>query len=87
MNEWKCRLKKLWRNTNGNRIGDKKINGIIILDACHSGINARNVFSPLVIDKMNDTGCITLASCSENQESKPYPEQELGVFTYYLQSV
>lgn len=63
---------------------DKKINGIIILDACHSGINARNVFSSLVMDKMNDTGCITLASCSENQESNPYPEQEQGVFTYYL---
>ena len=63
---------------------DKKINGIIILDACHSGIHARNVFSPLVMDKMNDTGCITLASCSENQESNPYPEQEQGVFTYYL---
>lgn len=63
---------------------DKKINGIIILDACHSGINARNVFSSLVMDKMNDTGCITLASCSDNQESNPYPEQEQGVFTYYL---
>lgn len=41
--------------------------------------------APLVVmDKMNDTGCITLASCSENQESNPYPEQEQGVFTYYL---
>ncbi|MGN8945247.1 caspase family protein [Bariatricus sp. HCP28S3_E4] len=61
-----------------------KVNGIIILDACHSGINARNTFTPLVMDKMNDTGCITLASCSENQESNPYPEQGQGVFTYYL---
>lgn len=33
-----CEINKLLR--------DKKINGIIILDACHSGINARNVFSP-----------------------------------------
>lgn len=63
---------------------NQKINGVIILDACHSGINARNGFIPLVIDEMNDTGCITFASCSENQESNPYPEQEQGVFTYYL---
>lgn len=63
---------------------NQKVNGIIILDACHSGINARNTFTPLDIDKMNDTGCITLASCSANQESNPYPEQGQGVFTYYL---
>ena len=70
------KINKLLRN--------KKINGIIILDACHSGINARNAFNPLVIDKINDTGCITLASCSENQESNTYTEQEQGVFTYFL---
>lgn len=61
-----------------------KVNGIIILDACHSGINARNTFSPLFLETINDTGCITLASCSENQESNPYPERGHGVFTYYL---
>lgn len=71
-------------STINKMLRNQKVNGVIILDACHSGINARNAFTPLVIDKMNDTGCITLASCSENQESNPYPEQEQGVFTYYL---
>ena len=61
-----------------------KINGYLILDACHSGILARNAFSESVINSISDTGCITLASCSENEESNPYPEKQQGVFTYYL---
>lgn len=63
---------------------DSKISGTIILDACHSGINARNIFAPLHIEQIQDTGCITLAACSENQESNPYPDKEQGVFTYFL---
>lgn len=62
-----------------------KITGIIILDACHSGISARSIFSPLYAESIKrDMGCITLASCSENQESYPYSEKEQGVFTYFL---
>ncbi|MDD3138013.1 MAG: caspase family protein, partial [Lachnospiraceae bacterium] len=61
-----------------------RINGYLILDACHSGILARNAFNSSVIDIISDTGCITLASCSENEESHPYPEMEQGVFTYFL---
>lgn len=61
-----------------------RINGYLILDACHSGILARNAFNASVINVISDTGCITLASCSENEESNPYPEMEQGVFTYFL---
>lgn len=61
-----------------------RINGFLILDACHSGILARNAFNSSVADIISDTGCVTLASCSENEESYPYPEKEQGVFTYYF---
>lgn len=61
-----------------------RINGFLILDACHSGILARNAFNTSVVDIISDTGCVTLASCSENEESYPYPEKEQGVFTYYF---
>ena len=61
-----------------------KIEGFLILDACHSGIMARTAFDPYVANTIPDTGCITLASCSENEESNPYKEEEQGVFTYYL---
>ena len=56
----------------------------MILDACHSGVLARNAFTSSVSDIISDTGCITLASCSANEESHPYQEMEQGVFTYYL---
>lgn len=56
----------------------------IILDACHSGIQARNAFHPYVTNVIPDTGCVTLASCSENEESHPFPEKKQGVFTYYF---
>lgn len=60
------------------------INGYLILDACHSEILARNALNPLFVNKMADTGCVTLASCSENEESNPYPEVGQGAFTYFL---
>lgn len=63
---------------------NKNINGFLIIDACHSGILARNAFNSTVIDIISDTGCITLASCSENEESHPYPKMEQGVFTFFL---
>ena len=61
-----------------------RIDGFLVLDACHSGILARNAFDFLTFDKILDTGCVTLAACSENEESHPYQEKEQGVFTYYF---
>lgn len=60
------------------------IDCFMILDACHSGIFSRNAFISSVIDIVSDTGCITLASCSANEESYSYQEMQQGVFTYYL---
>ena len=61
-----------------------KIDSFLILDSCHSGILARNAFDSSIVDVISDTGCVTLASCSENEESYPYMEKEQGVFTYFL---
>lgn len=60
------------------------IDCFMILDACHSGIFSRNAFISSIIDIVSDTGCITLASCSANEESYSYQEMQQGVFTYYL---
>lgn len=60
------------------------LDSFMVLDACHSGILARNVLNSFVVDNICDTGCVTLASCSENEESNPYIEKEQGVFTYYF---
>ena len=60
------------------------IDCFMILDACHSGIFTRNAFISSVSDIISDTGCVTLASCSANEESYSYQEMEQGVFTYYL---
>lgn len=60
------------------------IDCFMILDACHSGIFSRNAFISSIIDIVSDTGCITLASCSANEENYSYQEMQQGVFTYYL---
>ena len=60
------------------------IDCFMILNACHSGIFSRNAFISSIIDIVSDTGCITLASCSANEESYSYQEMQQGVFTYYL---
>ena len=67
-----------------NILKDTKRNCFIILDACHSGIRTRGGLPPLDTSVISDTGCVIFASCSENEESHPYLEQEQGVFTYYL---
>lgn len=61
-----------------------KGSSFIILDACHSGINARSEMESLYLEEIKDHSCITLASCSEKECSYPDEEKEQGVFTYYL---
>lgn len=71
-----AKINKLLRESN--------IDSFMILDACHSGMLARSALASSLSDIISDTGCITLASCSANEESHPYVEKEQGVFTYYL---
>lgn len=56
----------------------------IILDACHSGILSRGEYISFSVGVIQDTSCVTLASCSENEISFHYEEKEQGVFTYFL---
>ncbi len=58
----------------------------LILDACHSGVQARSILkSDLLLDTVpKDTGCVTIASCSANEESFPALEYEHGAFTYFF---
>ncbi len=63
---------------------ESKLNCFLVLDACHSGIDARSVLSMDITNTLSDTGCITLASCSENEESNPFYEEQQGVFTYFF---
>ncbi len=55
-----------------------------IFDACHSGIDTRGVVTNSFNDLVSGEGWITLASCSEKEESYPDPKLEQGIFTYCL---
>lgn len=65
---------------------ETECNCFLILDACHSGIQARSAIQleSLLETIPKDTGCVTLASCSANELSYPDPSLEHGVFTYFL---
>lgn len=61
-----------------------KSNSFIILDACHSGIMSRGITPNLFVEPFMDIGCVTFASCSENEFSYPDEKLEQGIFTYNL---
>lgn len=61
-------------------------NCFLLLDACHSGMQARTVIkSDSLLETIpKDTGCVTIAACSANEESYPDTNFEHGAFTYFL---
>lgn len=61
-----------------------KCSTFIILDACHSGIDARDYSEFGVNLNSMDRSWAILASCSENERSYPDSDLEQGIFTYYV---
>jgi len=59
---------------------------VLILDACHSGSgrDVATMTSQFKTDLEAGKGIYTIASCDSDQVSYEWPEQNHGVFTYYL---
>lgn len=53
-----------------------------IIDACHSGTDAREGWKLVFLPQINDRSWATLAACSENERSYPDSMLEQGIFTY-----
>lgn len=61
-----------------------KGNSFSIIDACHSGIDARDGFGSALIENLFNKSWATLAACSENECSFPDKIKEQGIFTYNI---
>ncbi len=61
-----------------------KCSSFSIIDACHSGIDARGDWGLGFLSQVNDRSWATLAACSENESSYPDPTLEQGIFTYCI---
>ena len=56
----------------------------LILDACHSGVDARDYCAIGIDTTSMDKSWATLASCSEHESSFPDTSIEQGIFTFYV---
>ena len=65
-------------------LNKSKCSTFMILDACHSGVDARDYSAFGVNLSSMDRSWATLASCSENESSFPDSDLEQGIFTYYV---
>lgn len=65
-------------------LNKSKCSTFIILDACHSGVDARDYSAFGVKQSSMDRSWATLAACSENEKSFPDKDLEQGIFTYYV---
>ena len=61
-----------------------KCNTFSIIDACHSGVDARGTFLLGFDVEVMDKSWATLASCSKNENSYPDIKREQGTFTYFV---
>lgn len=63
---------------------DAKCSTFSIIDACHSGVDARRTFKLGFDIETMDKSWATLAACSKNECSYPDVKREQGIFTYYI---
>ncbi|HBF4581473.1 TPA: caspase family protein [Clostridioides difficile] len=63
---------------------DKDITNFRIIDACQSGFDSRSAKNSDFIDIIKHQSWATLASCSPNELSYPYPDVGQGAFTYQV---
>lgn len=61
-----------------------KCSSFSIIDACHSGTDARDGVNLGFSPQINDKSWATLAACSENESSHPDSVLEQGIFTYCI---
>lgn len=74
-----CRIKDVLKNADCSTF--------IILDACHSGVDARDYYAVGIDTISMDKSWATLASCSEHESSFPDTTIEQGIFTFYVSEV
>ena len=63
---------------------EAKCSTFSIIDACHSGVDARGNFTLGFDVELMDKSWATLAACSKNECSYPDAKREQGIFTYFI---